>query len=106
MKKLKVIFAAVGAALAFLAGWFLRNRAGGKVSVFSEQEKHKEVKLEIQNAIAATPASDLVDAAPNANQLRADTDGIAGKFRTRLRDRARKIISGSGSYGADADSGS
>jgi hypothetical protein len=62
-------------------------------------EKAKEKK---QNEIENTPASDLVDAAPDADELRADAAGIVGRAKQRLRDRIGDIISrfnGSGDPG-------
>ena len=52
-----------------------------------------KIREETQNEIENTPAGDLVDAAPNAKELRADATGIAEQAKQRLRDRAGEIIS-------------
>jgi hypothetical protein len=80
--------------LAALAGWFvwkLFNRDGtpGAADITAVQKREA-----VKNEIETTPASDLVDAASDADKLRADAAGIAGRARQRLRDRIRKIISG------------
>lgn len=98
-KKLRIALAFIGAALAFLAGWLLRGLSGRKtVSVAIQTE---EIKRDIEN----TPAGDLVSAAPNAERLRADADGIAGRAKQRLRDRAGSIISGLADSGTDGSGG-
>jgi len=100
MKKLKTAFAVIGAALAFLAGWFMRNLFASKASS-AVIKTPEEVKREIEN----TPACDLVSAAPNAEQLRANTDAIAGRAKQRLRDRVGAIISGFAGSGTDENGG-
>jgi hypothetical protein len=71
-----------GAVLAFIAGYLLRGLFGKKADAAPESEKSEEVRREIEN----TPAGDLVAVAPDAEQLRANAAGIAGKFRERLRN--------------------
>jgi hypothetical protein len=100
MNKLKTALAAIGAALVFLAGWFFRGLFARKTSP-ADIKTPEEVKLEIEN----TPAGDLVSAAPNADQLRANADGIAGRAKQRLRDSAGKIISGNAGSGTDGSGG-
>jgi hypothetical protein len=101
VKKLKIALAGIGAALAFLAGWFFRNLFERKATTAVTQTP-EEVKREIEN----TPACDLVSAAPNADQLRANADGIAGRAKQRLRDRAGAILFGIAGSGTDGNGGS
>jgi len=101
VKKLKIALAGIGAALVFLAGWFFRGLFAKKTAP-AVIKTPEEVKLEIEN----TPASDLISAAPNAEQLRANADGIAEGAKQRLRDRAGTILSGIVGSGTDGSGGS
>jgi hypothetical protein len=101
VKKLKIALAGIGAALVFLVGWFLRGLFTRKPAP-ADIKTPEEVKLEIEN----TPACDLVSAAPNADQLRANADGIADRAKQRLRDRAGSIISGISGSETDGSGGS
>jgi len=101
VKKLKIALAGIGAALVFLAGWFFRGLFVRK-TVPAVIKTPEEVKLEIEN----TPACDLVSAAPNADQLRANADRIAEGAKQRLRDRAGTILSGIAGSGTDGSGGS
>jgi len=101
MRKLKTALAGIGAALVFLAGWFFRGLLTRKAAP-ADIKTPEEVKLEIEN----TPACDLLSAAPNADKLRANADGIAGRAKQRLRDRAGTIVSGSAGSGTDGSGGS
>ena len=101
MKKLRIVFVGIGTVLAFLAGWFLRDLSGKK-AVNAVIKTPEEVKSEIEN----TPADDLITAAPNAAQLRADAAGIAGRAKQRLRDRAGAALSGFANSGTDGSGGS
>jgi hypothetical protein len=101
-KKLLAFFAGIGAALAFLAGWLLKGLSVRKAAAITDKEKYEEVKREIEN----TPAGDLVTAASNADQLRANSAGIAGESKQRLRDRIGKILSGNAGVGTSASGGS
>jgi hypothetical protein len=101
MNKLKIALAGIGAALVFLAGWFLRELFGKKTAPAVIQTP-EEVKREIEN----TPAGDLVAAAPNSDQLRSNADGIAERAKQRLRDRAGAVISGLAGSGTDGSGGS
>jgi hypothetical protein len=96
MNRVRALIAAAGAVLAFLLGFFLRDKPGRMTAVV-DGKKLEEVKREIEN----TPAPDLVDAAPDAAKLHADAAGIAGKFRQRLRDRSGRILSGNPGTGPD-----
>jgi hypothetical protein len=96
MEKAFAVVSGVCMVLAFLLGLLLRGRSGEKAAVM-DADKYEEVKREIEK----TPAGDLVDADPNADELRADAGAIAGKFRERLRDRAGKVLSGKGGSGSD-----
>ena len=100
MGKLKTALAGIGAALVFLAGWFFRGLFAKKTAP-AVIKTPEEVKLEIEN----TPACDLVSAAPNADQLRANADEIAERAKQRLRDRAGKILSGIAGSGIDGSGG-
>jgi len=101
MKKLRIFFACIGAVLVFLAGWFLRNLFGRKIeSVVAKTSE--EIKREIEN----TPADDLINDAPNSDELRANAAGIAEQSKQRLRDRIREVLSGNNSSGTDASGGS
>ena len=100
MKKIKIALAGIGAALVFLAGWFLRSFFAMKTAP-ADIKTPEEVKREIEN----TPAGDLVAAAPNADQLRANADGIAEHAKQRLRDRAGTILSGIACSGTDGSGG-
>jgi hypothetical protein len=100
MKKLLAVLAGVGAVLAFLAGWLLKSHLTERkpsANTTSSHEIYKEVKSEIEN----TPAADLVSAAPNADELRANTDGIVSQAKQRFRDRAGTVISGHSTLGID-----
>jgi hypothetical protein len=101
VKKLKNALAGIGAALVFLAGWFFRGLFARK-TVPAVIKTPEEVKLEIEN----TPACDLVASASNADQLRANADGIAERAKQRLRDRAGTILSGDADSGTDGSGGS
>jgi hypothetical protein len=59
----------------------------------------KQVKEEKKNEIEKTPAADLVSAAPNADELHSDANGIKERAKQRIWDRAGKIISGLGNSG-------
>jgi hypothetical protein len=100
MEKALALVSGLCAALAFLLGWLLRGGPGGKAAAIGGTN-HEEVKDEVEREIENARASDLVDAAPDAGELRSDAAAIAGKFRERLRDRIRRILSGSRSGGAD-----
>jgi hypothetical protein len=79
----------------FLLGTLVLGKAfkDGKTLPVRDTEQIKEEKRdEIQN----TPAADLVNDAPNADELRADAAGIAGRAKQRLRDRIGKIVSRTG----------
>jgi hypothetical protein len=102
MKKLLAFFVGIGAVLFFLTGWLLRGLSAKKTVAVTDKEKYEEVKYEIEN----TPAVDLVSAAPNADQLRANSAEIAGKSKLRLRDRIGKILSGSAGAGTSTGGGS
>jgi hypothetical protein len=65
------------------------------------REEFERAKEKKQDEIKNTPASGLVDAAPDSERLHADAAGIAGKFRERLRDRARKLLSGNDGAGTN-----
>jgi len=101
-KKLAAVLAAIGAALAFLAGLLMRSLFARKADSAAAHKTPEEVKREIEN----TPAGDLVSAAPNSEQLRANADGIAGRAKQRLRDRAGAILSGISGSGTDGSGGS
>jgi len=106
-KKLRIALAGIGAALAFLAGLLVRSQFGRKARHPADGgpaaacKTPEEVKIEIEN----TPAGDLVAAAPDADQLRANAAGIAGRAKQRLRDRAGAILSGLSGSGADGSGG-
>jgi len=104
-KKLAAALAGIGAAicgaLAFLAGWLLRGLFGRNADSAAVCKTPEEVKREIEN----TPADDLVSAAPDADQLRANAAGIAGRAKQRLRDRAGAILSGLAGSGTDGSGG-
>jgi hypothetical protein len=97
----------------YIAFWMLLSIIGGAAlwqhfyneKIWKKTEKAwkeaEEAKEKKRDEIKNTPASDLVDAAPNAGELRADAGAIAGKFRERLRDRARSILFGSRGHGPD-----
>ena len=74
------------------------NRDGGN----TPQKKKDEVHHEIEN----TPASALVDSAPNSDALRSEHRQIASGAKQRLRDRSREIIRGNAGAGTPAGSGS
>jgi len=100
-KKLAAVLAAICGALAFLAGWLLRNLSVRKANSAAACKTPEEVKREIEN----TPAGDIVSAAPDADQLRANAAGIAGRAKQRLRDRAGTILSGIAGSGTDGSGG-
>jgi len=100
-KRLAAVLAAIGAALAFLAGWLLRGLFGRKAGSAINCKTPEEVKRELEN----TPADDLVSAAPDADQLRANAAGIAERAKQRLRDRAGAAISGLAGSGTDGSGG-
>ncbi len=103
MKKAWALLAGIGAVLCFLAGLFLRGLFGKKsdITIHHEQQK-KEIRNEIEN----TSARDLVDAAHNADELRANRDGIAERARQCFRDRCNAILSGKSGAGTPSGSGS
>jgi hypothetical protein len=96
MEKALVVASGLCAVLAFFLGFLLRGGPGEKAAA-ADDKKLEELKHEIEN----TPAGDLIGAAPDAGDLRSDIAGIAGRVRKRLRDRARKILSGNRAGGAD-----
>jgi len=100
-KKLAAVIVAIGAALSFLAGWLLRSLFGRKADSAVNCKTPEEVKREIKN----TPADDLVSAAPDADQLRANAAGIAERAKQRLRDRAGAALSGLAGSGIDGSGG-
>lgn len=102
MKKAWALLAGIGAVLCFLAGLFLRGLFGKKTGTVESREQYQEVKDAIEN----TSARDLVDAAHNADELRADRDGIAERARQRFRDRCNAILSGKSGAGTPSGSGS
>jgi len=53
-----------------------------------------KIREEKRHEIKEKAAADLIDAAPNADELRSSAAGIAEQAKQRLRDRARSIISG------------
>jgi hypothetical protein len=91
MEKYLALLSGACAVLAFLLGLLLRGRSGAGTTDLPVNGKKIE---EERRAIENTPAADLVDAAPNAADLRSNAETIAGKFRQRLRDRVGKILSG------------
>ncbi|MDR1839271.1 MAG: hypothetical protein LBQ93_06795 [Treponema sp.] len=101
-KRLAAALAAICGALVFLAGWLLRGLFGRKTHITAACKTPEEVKRAIEN----TPADDLVSSAPDADQLRANAAGIAGRAKQRLRDRAGAIISGHAGTGTDGSGGS
>jgi len=101
-KKLAAVLAGIGAALAFFAGWLVRSLFGRKADPAVAGKTPEEVKREIEN----TPADDLVAAAPDADRLRANAAGIAGRAKQRLRDRAGTVLSGIAGSGTDGSGGS
>jgi hypothetical protein len=90
----------------YIAFWMLLSVIGGaaiwqhfhseKIWKGAEKawEEAKEAKEKKRDEIKNTPAASLVDAAPDAGELRGAAGAIAGKFRQRLRDRARSVLSG------------
>jgi hypothetical protein len=74
----------------------------GRTPVKEAGQKREEVTNDIQK----TPAADLVDAAPNVEELRSDAAGIAGRAKQRLRDRIGKVISRPGGSGNPGGGGS
>jgi len=104
-KKLRMALACIGAAicgaLAFLAGWLLRGLSAKKANSAAACKTPEEVKRAIEN----TPADDLISAAPDADQLRANAAGIAGRAKQRLRDRTGAILSGLAGSGTDGSGG-
>ena len=98
MDKLYLALSAAAAALIGCLAWKFFHYGKHPYLDRSEAEEAKEKK---RDEIKNTPASDLVDAAPDAGELRANAGAIAGTFRERLRDRARKILSGNHSAGTD-----
>ncbi len=95
MKKAWALLAGIGAVLCFLAGLFLRGLFGKKTDTTDVRTENLETYKEVRHEIENTPACDLVDAAHNADELRADRDGIAERARQRFRDRCGAILSGS-----------
>lgn len=87
-------------------GFFVTISSRNKSAKKNTEKTIEKIREDVANEIQNTPAADLVDAAANADQLRSDADGITGKFRQRLRDRAGKILSGKCSSGTDACGGS
>lgn len=77
----------------------------GKRFFKADPKSPLQKKEEVHDAVKNTPATDLVAAAANANELRADAAGIAGKFIERLRRRSGAILSGNDSDPADGNSG-
>ena len=62
-----------------------------------------KIREEVRHEIEATPAGDLVNAAPDADKLHTNAAGIAERAKQRLRDRARTTLSGhagSGTFGS------
>jgi hypothetical protein len=102
----------------YIAFWMLLSVIGGAAiwqhfhseKLWEETEKAwkeaEEAKEKKRDEITNTPASDLVDAAPNAGELRADAGAIAGKFRKRLRNRVENILSGNSGAGTAGSGGS
>jgi len=104
-EKLKFFLAGAGTVLVFIAGWLLSRLFGKKNVPAVTGKTPSEVKHEIEKAIADTPACDIVTAADNAEELRANAAGIAEQSKQRLRDRAKSILSGHTGAGADAGGG-
>ncbi|MDR1248639.1 MAG: hypothetical protein LBK63_04970 [Treponema sp.] len=100
MEKYLALASGACAVLAFLLGLSLRGRSGaGAAGAVLDGKRIEEERRAIEN----TPAADLVDAAPNAADLHANAETIAGRFRQRLRDRAGKILSGDSSGGTNGN---
>ena len=88
LQTLKTALAVVGLfALGILTGAFLFRKRGS--SQTDEAQKAKEDK---KNEIESTPASDLVSAADNADELCAVKDGIKSDFRERIRHRLNEEL--------------
>jgi hypothetical protein len=100
MDKLYLALSVIAAALAGGLAWKFFHYGRHPYLSGEEAEEAKEKK---RHEIKNIPAASLVDAAVNSEKLRADAGAIAGKFRQRLRDRARKILSGNGSAGTDGN---
>jgi hypothetical protein len=98
MDKLYLVLSAAAAAL--IGGLVWKFFHYGK-RPYLDRAEAEEAKGKKRDEIKNTPAADLVDAAPDAGELRGTAGAIAGKFRERLRDRARSILSGNGSAGTD-----
>jgi len=85
----QIIFT-IGVIVALASGYFIR--------LFTQDQKNNTEKAEIKkgkkkNEIEQTPASDLVAAAPNADELCNTIQGIKDRAGGKLLDRIRKIIS-------------
>jgi len=106
LEKLKIFLAGIGAAVVFIAGWLLRGLFCEKTAPVSAGKIPEEVKLEVQRAIADTPARDIIAAADNTDELRANADRIAEQSKQRLRDRTKSILSGHSGSGTDSGGGS
>ena len=89
------------AGLIFIVLGFLGVRVLKGLPKSPVQKKEEEL-----HAVKNTPAADLVAHAANADELRADAAGIAGKFRESLRHKVGSILSGSGGTPTDGNSGS
>ncbi len=74
--------------LGMLAQMFgIRKKGGDKTPAIIKEETYEKIK--------STPAADVFDAAPNQSDKRSELEAITAGYRKRLRDRARKIVSGS-----------
>jgi hypothetical protein len=87
----KLLFSIIGALAVVVGGLIWKLYLGGKPAPenIDAGKIREEVRYESEN----TSASDLVDAAPNAADLRSDAAGIAERAKQRFRDRTGKIVS-------------
>jgi hypothetical protein len=79
--------------LAAIAGGLLWKTAGAG-SIAKAEKKSGKTREAVKDEIKKTPAANLVDVAPDADELRAAAGGIKERGKQRLWDRIRKIISG------------